>query len=109
MFSFILFLFLFFFEGGGEYEYWHSKRITKLKYKLPPDLVLQQGVFWSLYKEQKKTLPIIFKMAPCIPPGGKATTVTVHGYFQRILQLSSIHECPSTCECPKSTKNYPAR
>ena len=39
------------------------------------------------------------------PPGGGATTINVQGYFQQILQLSSIHECPDTCECPKSAKN----
>ena len=101
---------LFIFLRGMEYEYWHSKRITTPKYKLLPDLVLQQDVFLdSAVYDKKKTLPIIFKMAPCIPPGGKAMTVTVHGYFRRILQLSFIHECPGTCECPKSTKNYPAR
>ena len=40
---------------------------------------------------------------------GSAMTVTMQGYFWRILQLSSIHECPGICDCPKSTENNPAR
>ena len=36
-------------------------------------------------------------------------TDTVQGYFRRILQLSSGHECPGICECPKSAQNNHAR
>ena len=40
---------------------------------------------------------------------GSVMTVTVQGYFRQILQLSSIHECPGICECPRSAENNPAR
>ena len=35
-------------------------------------------------------------------------TVTAQGNFRRILQLSSVHECPGICECPKSAEYNPA-
>ena len=38
-----------------------------------------------------------------------ALTATLKGYFLQILQLSSSHEWPGTCECQKSVKNTPAR
>ena len=36
-------------------------------------------------------------------------TDTVQGYFQRILQPSSDHECRGICEFPKSARNNPVR
>ena len=39
--------------------------------------------------------------------GPWAMAVTMQGYFWRILQLYSGHECPCICECPKSAKDNP--
>ena len=68
----------------GKYENWHSKSITKPKYKLTPDLALQQ-FFWTVHFVLKKKLcPLSLKGHLgnlCSPPGGWATTITVQGYF----------------------------
>ena len=56
-----------FFEGGGEFEYWHSKSNTKPKYKLPPDLMRKQKSIWKVHFMTKSSLAHCLKMAPWDP------------------------------------------
>ena len=48
----------------GEYEYQHSKSITKPKHNIQPHLALQCNIFWKVNFITKLDFHIHFKMAP---------------------------------------------